>query len=330
MSNVKNITLVFALLLGYAGCIDDDIAPVESTTPYELKIPVGFPDMTIPKDNTLTKEGVQLGRRLYYDKILERDNSRACATCHVQAHSFSSDTNVLPHINLGWSRNFLWNSKVSGSVEDIMLFEVEEFFKTDFEKLNNDPEYSSLFKKAFNVDQITSTEASYALAQFVRTMISGNSKFDKFLRGEVTFTNEEYLGYELFYTEEGDCFHCHATMFFTDNSMHNNALDSIPDPGYFEITGDSADYGKFKSPTLRNIAFTGPYMHDGRFNSLEEVVDFYSRGLERSATVDPLMKNLASGGIQLSAGKKAALVAFLKTLSDEDFLNNPELSDPFN
>ena len=310
------------------GCTNNVEAPTYVPQPYTLQIPEGFPEMTIPDDNPLTVEGVALGRRLYYDPALDKNGERACATCHLQEQAFSSAPAVLPHINLGWNSNFLWNGKVNGNLEDIMLFEVEEFFQTDVDVLNSDPEYPTLFKQAFGVEKITTKEIALALAQFSRTQISGNSRFDKFLRGEIAFTNEEYLGYELFYTERGDCFHCHATMFMTDNLMHNNALEANPDPGYFTITGDSLDYGKFKSPTLRNIAYTAPYMHDGRYATLEEVVEFYSTGLERSPTVDPLMKNLSQGGVQLNPEEKAALVAFLKTLTDPDFITNPELGNP--
>ncbi len=323
-------TLVISIIAWLAGCRNNVEEPVVVPTPYALPIPGGFPEMTIPADNPTTAEGVALGRQLYYDQRLDKDGARACATCHLQAQAFSSAPAVLPHINLGWSRKFLWNGKISGSLEDIMLFEVEEFFQTDVDVLNSDPEYPGLFKKAFGVSKITTREIARALAQFSRTQISGNAKFDKFLRGETTLTNQEYLGYELYYTEKGDCFHCHATMFMTDNLMHNNALDTNPDPGYFTITGDSLDYGKFKSPTLRNIEYTAPYMHDGRYATLEEVVEFYSSGLQKSATVDPLMKNLGQGGIQLNAEEKAALVAFLKTLSDPDFLHNSELANPNN
>jgi len=309
-------------------CKGNNEQPVYTPKPYTLNIPANFPPMNIPADNPLTVEGVELGRKLYYDKKLHVNGDKACASCHVQAYSFSSDAAVLPAVNLGWSNKFLWNGSVQGTVEDIMHHEVANFFQTDFDVLQNDPEYPELFKKAFGTEAITEEEVVLALAQFFRTMNSGNAKFDRVLRGEDEFTNQEYLGYELFFTERGDCFHCHATVFFTDNLMHNNALDTEPDPGYFTVTGDSLDFGKFKSPTLRNIAYTAPYMHDGRYASLEEVVEFYSTGLNKSATVDPLMKNLSKGGVQLSAEEKSALVAFLKTLSDEDFIRNPDLANP--
>jgi len=300
--------------------------PSYNVTPYSLTIPIGFPKMIIPEDNPMTVEGVELGRKLYYDSILDNNQSRACATCHIQKNSFSSGSAILPHINLGWNYNWLWKGDIQGSVEDIMAFEIEDFFQTNLTHLNNHPEYPTLFKNAFNVDKINYNEIEKALAQFIRTLNSGNSKFDKVQRLEAQFTNQENLGFELFFTERGDCFHCHATTFFSDNQLHNNALDTNPDPGYFEVTGDSLDYGKFKSPTLRNITYTAPYMHDGRFATLEEVINFYSEGLQNSSTVDPLMKQLSHGGVQLTLEEKNALIAFLQTLSDEEFLQNPAFS----
>lgn len=324
---MKNSLLIVSISLIIA-CTGNNQDPVYTPTAYPLEIPVGFPEMNIPADNPMTIEGVELGRKLYYDTKLHSNGEKACASCHVQENSFSSDKAVLPAVNLGWSRTFLWDGSVQGELEDIMHHEVTNFFQTDVSVLQGDPEYPELFKKAFGSDQITEHEIVLALAQFFRTMNSGNSKFDKVLRGEAQFTNEEFLGYELFFTERGDCFHCHATVFMTDNSMHNNALDANPDPGYFNVTGDSLDFGKFKSPTLRNLVYTAPYMHDGRYSTLEEVIEFYSQELQKSPTVDPLMKNLSKGGIQLTTEEKAGLVAFLKTLSDSEFTTNPALSEP--
>jgi len=324
LKNTAFISIIILIVL--ANCKGTEKPPYQ-TTRYELKLPAGFPEMSIPDDNALTIEGVALGKKLYYDPILDKNKARACATCHLQEKSFSSAPAVLPHVNLGWQHNWLWKGEVQGSLEDIMAFEVQDFFETNLDNLNNHSEYPALFKNAFGVDKINFIEVEKALAQFLRTLNSGNAKFDKVQRGEAAFTNEESLGLELFFTEKGDCFHCHATTFFSDNQFHNNALDSNPDPGYYEVTGDSLDYGKFKSPTLRNIELTAPYMHDGRHNTLEEVIDFYSEGLQHSATVDPLMKQLSKGGIQLTNEEKAALLAFLKTLTDEEFINNPEFSN---
>ena len=320
--------LIISLVAFIFSCNDKNEAPGYIVSPYTLEIPDGFPQMKIPNNNPLTIEGVNLGRKLYYDKKLHKNGEKACATCHIQANSFTSDLAVLPAVNLGWNNSFLWNGSVQGTLEDIMHHEVENFFETDVTVINNDPEYPKLFKDAFGVDIITNEEIVLALAQFFRTLNSGNSKFDKFNRREVEFTTEEFLGYELFFTERGDCFHCHATIFMTDNLLHNNALDNQPHSGFFDVTRDSLDYGKFKTPTLRNIEYTAPYMHDGRYTTLVEVVEFYSTGLQFSATVDPLMKNLSAGGLQLSTEEKAALVAFLKTLSDSEFITNPDLGDP--
>ena len=320
------IGFIIVLFISIA-CSNNTLEP-EGPTPYMLEIPSGFPEPVLSEVNPMTEEGVALGRLLYYDSIIHRTETAACATCHIQEHSFTSAGDVLPHVNLAWSHNFLWDGAKTGTLEDVMMFEVEEFFGTDVSKLQQHPVYPDLFKKAFGTSTITSKDVAYALAQFFRIMNSGDSKFDKYLQGEAEFTNEEYLGFDLFFTEKGDCFHCHATAFFTDNILHNNALDSLPDPGHYLVTGDTLDYGKFKSPTLRNIEYTGPYMHNSRYTTLEEVIDFYSEGLEHSSTVDPLMKNLSKGGVQLSVEEKVALLAFLKTLSDPSYLTNPELSKP--
>ena len=316
------------LLAAVASCTNNQLDEPVAATPYNLEIPAGFPQPTIPADNPMTVEGVALGRMLYYDSIIHRSESAACATCHIQERSFTSGADVLPHVNLAWSHNFLWDGAKSGSLEEVMLFEVEDFFGTDVSKLQQHSTYPALFEKAFGTKTITSKQVAYALSQFFRILNSGNSKFDQFLQGDVDLTDQEYMGFDLFFTEKGDCFHCHATVFFTDNLMHNNALDSLPEAGYFAVTGDSLDYGKYKSPTLRNIEYTGPFMHDGRYETLTEVIDFYSEGLEHSSTVDPLMKNLTQGGVQLSVEEKAALLAFLKTLSDPGYLTNPDISKP--
>lgn len=304
---------------------------VYDPTPYDLTIPAFFPILDIPATNPMTVQGVKLGRMLYYDPALHQDSAKACATCHIQSHSFTSDPNVIPHINLGWSKNFLWNGKVQGKLEDIMLFEVKDFFHANLSRLQNHPDYPRLFYEAFGTDTITNQLAANALAQFERTMISGNSKYDKVLdqNSGVFFTDEELNGYDLFFTEKADCFHCHGGILFTDNDFHNNALDANPEPGRFDITNSPYDLGKYKAPTLRNIELTGPYMHDGRFETLEQVINFYSEGLHMSETVDPLMKSVHLGGKHLSPKDKSDLLAFLKTLTDTTYISNPALSSPF-
>jgi cytochrome c peroxidase len=333
----RTYLFIFAgiLMSGFWACSKDETPPgndyVYDPTPYEATIPAFFPILDIPAANPMTVQGVKLGRMLYYDPALHQDSAKACATCHIQANSFSSDPTVIPHLNLGWSNNFLWTGKVQGSLEDIMLFEVKDFFMTNLTRLQNHPDYPRLFYEAFGTDTITNQLAANALAQFERTMVSSNSKYDKVLdqNSGVFFTDEELNGYDLFFTEKADCFHCHGGILFTDNDFHNNALDANPEPGRFDITNSPYDLGKYKAPTLRNIELTGPYMHDGRFNTLEEVIDFYSEGLQMSETVDPLMKSVHLGGKHFSPQDKSDLIAFLKTLTDTTYTTNPALSSPF-
>ncbi|MCB9289790.1 MAG: c-type cytochrome [Lewinellaceae bacterium] len=342
MNRIITSVLILALLfLAASACQKETASPpdnnsnnnnwVYNPTPYHLEVPAFFPVLDIPADNPMTVQGVQLGRMLFYDPILHKDGTHACASCHIQQFSFSSDPEVLPHINLGWSSAFLWNGKVEGSLEDIMLFEVKDFFVTDLGNLEAHPDYPRLFYEAFGEGGITHERAAKALAQFERTMASGNSKYDQVLRQEpgVFLTDEELNGYDLFFTEEGDCFHCHGGILFTDNEFHNNALDADPEAGQGAITGSPFDLGRFKTPTLRNIELTAPYMHDGRYATLEEVVDFYSEGLHTSPTADPLMKALPQGGKHFTAQEKSALIAFLKTLTDTSYIANPALSSPF-
>ncbi|NNF35515.1 MAG: cytochrome-c peroxidase [Saprospiraceae bacterium] len=330
------VILTFILL---AGCDkDEDPLPepglgwTYDPTPFELVYPDNFPIMILDEDNPLTEEGVSLGRMLYYDKLLHPEGKMACADCHQQSSSFSSGDAVLPHVNLGWNRTFLWNGKINGNLEDIMKFEVEEFFVTDVRKFNEHADYPKLFYETFGVENITSSEVSKAISQFVRTLNSFDSRYDRILRpdgGEV-FSDSELSGFDIFFTEKGDCFHCHGGILFTDNMFHNNGLDAAPsEHGLSEITGNPLDIGKFKTPTLRNVALTGPYMHDGRYETLEEVIDFYSEGLEVSPTIDPLMKQANRGGIHLTEQEKDDLLAFLKMLTDNTFITNPDFASPF-
>ncbi|MBW7868633.1 MAG: c-type cytochrome [Brumimicrobium sp.] len=331
MKTIHKILLISLLFIPFFSCKKNKIEQVEpyKPTPVSIKYPSNFPEMKIPSDNLPTKEAIALGRALYYEKMLSKNQNRSCSSCHDQSKAFTTPTaNPLAHINLGWSEQFLWNGKYK-TLEDVMLYEVEDFFETDLAVINASEKYKSMFKKAYNVEQISYKNLAYALAQFFRTMNSYNSKYDKWLRGETTFTNDELEGYYIFFSERGDCFHCHGTLLTHDNSMHNNGLDINPDPGMFEATGKPSDYGKFKSPTLRNIELTAPYMHDGRFQTLAEVLMFYSNGVQKdSPNLSPLMKYASNGGVQLDAQEMQYLIAFLKTLTDNDFITNPDLSDP--
>ncbi len=336
MRHLLHIILpVIAAVVFIAGCKskdadDPDAPPTHSATPADLNLPFNFPRMEIPEYNRPTVEAIELGRELFYDPILHPLETMSCASCHDQSVSFTThESNALALVNLGWNDRFLWNGKVAGTLEDITRFEVEEFFQTDVDALNANPDYREKFKAAYGVNSITTHEISLALAQFFRTLNSHDSKYDRWLRGEVQLTAEEYAGFEIFNSETGDCFHCHGTILFHDNRFGNNGLDLEPDPGLFEVTGDPNDFGKFKTPTLRNIELTAPYMHDGRFETLEEVVDFYSSGVQHhSPNLSPLMKYSADGGVQMYPLQKEYLIAFLKTLTDTSFTEDERFADP--
>ena len=335
MKNLRfGLVAGLALLLNSACSKEPEPGPplVYDPVPYEIDIPSWFPPMTIPPGNPTTVQGVALGRRLYYDPILHPAGATSCAGCHFQERSFSSGPAILPHVNLGWNRNFLWNGRVQGTLEDIMYFEVAEFFKTDISRLQNHPEYPRLFYEAFGIRQISHELAAKALAQWMRTLISANSPRDQSIWGvpRIFLPDEAIDGAIIFNTERGDCFHCHGGIFFTDNQFHNIGLDAEPaEPGYEAVSGNPADRGKFKTPTLRNIALTAPYMHDGRFKTLEEVIDFYSEGVKKSPNIDPLMKWAHLGGLHLSAKEKSDLLAFLHTLTDSSFIRDPRFKSPF-
>ena len=242
----------------------------------------------------------------------------------------------MPLFNLAWNldEKFFWDGhKFSLELQALEpVTQANELGNISWEdveeKLQNHPEYPNLFNKAFGTATITKELVVKAIAQFERTLISGNSKFDQFTLGQVSLTPQEQNGLDVFMDEtRGDCFHCHGNPnnpLWTDNKFHNNGLDAtFSDLGLGGVTGDSNDDGNFKSPSLRNLQYTAPYMHDGRFASLDEVIDHYSEGLVNSPTIDPLMKKVDQGGVQLSAQDKADLKAFLLTLSDPEFVNNP-------
>lgn len=319
------------LLLG-SGCVEPEPAPDDPEL-YDLLHPAGFPDIVVPEDNVTTREGIALGRTLYYDKRLSSDGSRACADCHIQANAFSRPdvVGIIAHINLGWSSHFLWDGGFDGTLEEAMQKEVELFFEADVQRLR-EPDLEQQFAAAFGTDEVTTVKAAYALAQFQRTMVSADSRFDRYLGGDAdALSDPEKRGMQLFYSEEAECFHCHATNLFTDNLFHNIGLladGEIAGAGRSHISGDSADDGLFKTPTLRNVELSAPYMHDDRFATLEQVIDHYSEGMLPSRTLDTLMPSPQGGGFAFTAEEKADLVAFLRSLSDEGFVSNPNLAAP--
>jgi len=354
----KWIVAIGLILFIFGACTEnntDELTPL--ATPQPLNIPKLFSDNIIPPiipaDNPQTIEGIALGRKLFFDTILSKNNTQSCTSCHAPQNAFTDDArfsegvdgifgtrNSMPLFNLAWNydEKFFWDGR-SASIEKQALepvidpIEMHNTWSKAVESLQTHNEYPTLFLKAFGTSTIDSILTVKAIAQFVRILISSNSRFDKHLLGELTLTSSELNGFDVFMNEaKGDCFHCHGNAnnpLWTDNIFHNNGLDEIvTDLGLGKITGDPADNGKFKSPSLRNLKFTSPYMHDGRFTTLDEVINHYSEGLVNSPTIDPLMKKVAQGGVQLSASDKADLKAFLLSLSDDSFINNPNFQEP--
>lgn len=338
--NIKELmrkTLLFlttGLLMISCNKDNDQGTPDHITTPYFIHVPSNLPAMEIPVYNPTTVEGVILGRMLYYDTLMHPVKLHACASCHLQEYGFTTPgTNVIPHINMGFSQNFLWDGHLQGTLEDAMRYEVRTFFGTNVNDIQNHPLYPELFRKAFGSTEVTHQRIEYALAQFLRTLVSGNSKFDKFMRHEVNLTPQEMQGFQIFNTEQGDCFHCHSLSLMTDGQMHNIGLDSVfsgTNAGLYNYTGNPADLGKFKSPSLRNVGLRNRFMHDGRFTTLEQVIMHYNVDVKLSPSLDPIMtKPGKEFGLELSPVEVQALKAFLLTLTDSTFISDPKFSNPF-
>ena len=377
--SAKFLVLIMAagLMLFISQCkpeppIDDCCMQMRQDGSYQLKTPAGFPIFIENPRNLLTINGVELGRRLFYDPKLSGDNTMSCASCHKQEHSFSDapnafsegidkikgDKNSMAIINMAWNRDFFWDGRRS-SLEAQALEPVEnpvemhETWSNAVGKIQADPQYPPLFDKAFGTGKVDSTLITRALAQFMKTIVAGpGSRYFKSLPNLSSLTFDERMGFTVFSSEsKGDCLHCHPVdeRTFTDNyfdnptqRFHNNGLNPDPPNGVLTgralVTGNPADNGKFKSPTLYNIELTAPYMHDGRFKTLEEVVDFYDSGVHGSVTLDFNM-NVKAGTPQrffqngkrklnLTAVEKQQMVAFLKTLTDPTVATNPAYAKP--
>ncbi|MCR9172607.1 MAG: c-type cytochrome [bacterium] len=320
-----------------------------------LETPLAFPKMPTNEKNPLTEEGIELGRRLFYDPILSADNSFSCATCHQQKFAFSDgrtkgigihgDTlrrNTPGLFNLAWYPQLFWDGRAS-SLETQVFEPVRKHNEMDLNwseaerKIQKQKHYRDMFKAAFGSEKVDSVKIARAIAQFERSMISANSKFDQVLRGERFLSESEYRGFILMNDQnKGNCLHCHTSdgdALGTNGQMVNNGLqrytNNTNDIGLAELSGNPLDIGKFKVPSLRNLVFTAPYMHDGRFETLEEVLDFYSEGVKDAPETDARMARAKHGGMQLTDQEKQDIINFLKTMSDSSFITNPAFSSPF-
>lgn len=310
-----------------------------ATHPVKLVVPKGWPAPVYDfKDNPLTKEGIALGKALFYDPILSKDGTISCGSCHQSFGGFATYDHPLSHginngfsnrnapgiINMAWQKNFMWD----GGIHHLDLQplapitaenEMGETITGVLEKLNNNPTYQKKFLAAFGVRNISTAELGKALSQFVLTLVSYNSKYDRVMRGEADFILPEKLGYEIFTKK---CVTCHPPPFFTDFSFRNTGLPLdafLQDKGRMRITGDEADSLAFRVPSLRNVALSFPYAHDGRMATLQNVFEHYRSKEPRPAGTDPLLQK----GIPLSNYEIGQLTAFLQTLTDSTLINNP-------
>lgn len=343
--------LCLALIAGMtvAGCrknsSTDTVGP-DTSGLISFTVPAGWPQPVYSfQNNSLTQAGFELGRKLFYDVRLSRDNTISCASCHAQFSAFSHLDHPLSHgidghfgtrnaqglFNLAWKPNFFWDGGVI-NLENQPLnpienpVEMDEKIQDVVAELSADTGYKASFKKAFADETISSQRIFKAMAQFMATLVSANSKYDRHVRGEADgeMTPQELNGLALF---RARCTSCHQEPLFTDNSFRNNGLSvntGLNDTGRAHITTLATDRYKFMVPSLRNVNLTRPYMHDGRFTTLEAVLEHYRNGIVASPTLDP---SLATG-IATTDEEKADIVAFLKTLSDDSFIKDTRFSEP--
>ena len=359
---VTIIGLLITCIAVVVGCKDDNVEPdgvMHDTTPYQLMYG-SFPSPNIAADNQLTNQGVKLGRMLFYEKMLSGDGTQSCASCHLQEFAFTDTAKFSTGIrgekggrqamsvfNMAWHENeFFWDGRAHLLRDQSLLpiqdeLEMDETLENVVAKLSGSQMYKDQFVRTFGNDEINSEKISLALEQFMNSITSTNSKYDDYLKDTTVFNESEKRGLKLFTTEYNqffpeqsgaDCQHCHSGFNFENDQYMNNGLNADSDngdQGRQKVTNDPSDKGKMKVTSLRNIAITPPYMHDGRFKTLEEVIEHYNSGLKASSTLDPALEQTRATGLFLSEQDKKDLVAFLKTLTDKDLMTNPAYSSPF-
>ncbi|MEP7278752.1 MAG: cytochrome-c peroxidase [Bacteroidota bacterium] len=334
------IIIIFLFFIAGVAWIDAGNKP----RPLQFVVPPGWPQPRYNfKNNPLTAEGFDLGRKLFYDERLSKDSTISCASCHQQFgafatydHSFSHGynntltTRNAPSLqNLAWQKEFMWDGGIAHlDLQPLAPItasnEMGETIQNVLRKLNLDTAYKRMFKAAFGTTLINTQKMSKALSQFVLMLVSSNSKYDKVMRGEISFSAAEKLGYEIF---KQKCTHCHTEPLFTDLSYRNTGLQAdttLNDYGRMKITGSNHDSLKFKVPSLRNVALTSPYGHDGRFFSLQNVYEHYRNKMVMTKNTDSLLLHK----IPLSNYETMQLTSFLRTLTDTSFVKNPAFAPP--
>ncbi|MBC8041170.1 MAG: cytochrome C peroxidase [Opitutaceae bacterium] len=320
--------------------------PPSAGTPLAFLVPPGFPQVSLPADNPLTAEGVALGKKLFLDPRLSGNGGQSCASCHHETRAFSDkvplslgidglpgERNAMPLFNLAWNPAYAWDGD-KPRIRDQVLAAITNPVEMHAEPaqvvavLAKDDALGADFLAAFGTREITAARLGLALEQFLLTLIAADSKFDRAMRGETSLSEDEKQGFAFFATEYdpahglrgADCFHCHGGVLFSDYAYKNNGLDLVAaDTGRMKVTKQAADRGKFKTPSLRNVALTAPYMHDGRFATLEDVVTHYDHGVKRPENLDPNLAKHPDAGLQLTAVEQRQLVAFLRTLTDASY-----------
>lgn len=335
---IKATWFAFFLLFTAWGCEQEPVPQVTSS----LQIPDHFPQMSFPSDNSFSEVRWELGRKLFFEKALSRDSSVSCGICHKASFALADDVAISPGVegrlgtrnspslfNVGYLPYLMREGGVP-TLEMQVLVPIQEHVEMDFNivdaavRLAQNTDYSSLSQRAYNrpMDAFVITRA---LSTYERTMISGESYYDLYLQGISTALNASALrGMDLFFSERTQCSSCHSGLFFTDDSFANNGLyTEYSDPGRMRLTNDSADYSLFRVPSLRNVEYTAPYMHDGSLATLEQVIEHYNSGGASNPQKSSLIQAL-----QLTEAEKADLLQFLLSLSDPSVLTDERFSHP--
>lgn len=334
--------IIIACMISLCACSKKVIDSISG-----FRKPEGWPETTYRfSTNVITQAKFELGKKLFYEPRFSRDNTVSCGSCHIQSAGFTHHGHDVSHgiedrlgkrnsqaiMNMAWSKSFFWD----GGVTDLDLqpvvpitnpVEMDETILNVMEKLRNRPEYPGLFKKAFGTEEINTERVMKALSQFMVMLVSSNSKYDKVMRKEgETFTAEEQAGYELF---KANCSSCHSEPLFTDESFRNNGIGIgfNNDSGRYTVTLNEPDKYKFKVPSLRNLSFTAPYMHDGRFLNLPAVLEHYAKRVKDYQNLDPLLKKEGNLGMPLTDDEQAKIIAFLKTLNDYEFISDKRFAE---
>jgi cytochrome c peroxidase len=343
MNNFKPYCVLFLIIIFFA-CSKEGIELFEG-----FKRPTYFPASAYDfSDNKVTAAGFSLGKMLFHDSTLSIDNSTSCASCHMQSAAFTHHQHNLSHglngsltqrnsppiMNLAWGNTFMWDGSVQSLDKQPLRpltspIEMGETVPGVLKKLNSSSMYKKMFFDAFGTPVATEDRMLKALSQFMVMLISNNAKYDSVKRGQATFTEEESAGYLVF---QNKCNACHTEPLFTDNSFRNIGLPlgELKDSGRISFTKLASDFNRFKVPSLRNLSYTSPYMHDGRFNSLDKVFNHYQSGIANMVNIDPALQNNGQIGIRLGPTERKNLLAFLNTLNDPSFVSNPKFSRDMN